>query len=361
MKHGERYFKSVVHTNILSSPNTVYLDVTYACSLKCIHCHADAGTPSSNELTASEIKRLIDEMAHMKVFRIVFGGGEPLLRGDALELIEYAARKRIAPILITNGTLIDKQIAHRLFKAGLMTAQITINSAKTELHDEIAGCPGAFDRAVEAAKLLIKNRIYVLIATTVMSCNFREIPGILKLISKIHAPAYRLLRFAPLGRGRKHPELSLQPEEYKELVEIFLRERAKYMSSLSMEFDETFTFLMPIVPAEEDWQSKPLGCPAAKTLCAISPTGKVVPCSLFSERSLIENLECDDIRKKSIKNIWLGSKLLNKLRRIKSFKGKCMECRYLYLCGGGCRAITFSLTKDLLQADPLCPWSVSKI
>lgn len=355
LKRSEHSLDSVFDKGVLSSPNTVHLDVTYACNLKCLHCYSNAGSSLPNELTTLELRHLIDQMASMKTFRVIFGGGEPLLRDDILELIKHASENRIVPILTTNGMLIDEEIAHGLRKAGLRIAQITLNSAKAESHDQIAGCSGAFNKALEAAKLLTKNEIYVLIATVVMSCNLKEIPSILKLASEIHAPAYRLVRFIPIGRGRTHSELNLNPEGYKDLVEIFLRERSNYLSSLSIEFDETFTFLMPLVPVEEDWQSKPLGCPAAKTLCAVSPTGEVSPCTLFSETSLLVKLECDNVREKNFKEIWIESKPLDKLRRITGFQGKCMECKFLHFCGGGCRGIAFSHTGDLLQSDPLCP------
>jgi sulfatase maturation enzyme AslB (radical SAM superfamily) len=55
-------------------------EVTTACNLRCIHCHAESSKPGPNELSTDEGKRLIDSMAEIDEFRVlVYTGGEPLV------------------------------------------------------------------------------------------------------------------------------------------------------------------------------------------------------------------------------------------------------------------------------------------
>ena len=67
------------------------LEITTACNLRCIHCHTTGGRRADDELTTEEVKRLLDQLAKVREFRMVaFTGGEPLVRDDLFELLAYS-------------------------------------------------------------------------------------------------------------------------------------------------------------------------------------------------------------------------------------------------------------------------------
>ena len=93
----------------------VVWNTTRTCNLNCIHCYSKSTSQYyEGELSTDEGKQLIDDLAEFKVPSILFSGGEPLIRKDIFELIEYATSKGLRAVLSTNGTLINQKVAGRL-------------------------------------------------------------------------------------------------------------------------------------------------------------------------------------------------------------------------------------------------------
>ena len=84
----------------------------------------------------------------MKVFQFNIGGGEPFMRPDFLDLMDYAHQKGIVTCISTNGTLIDKDVARRLDNK-LVYIQVSLDGATAGSNDVIRG-QGSFDKALQA-------------------------------------------------------------------------------------------------------------------------------------------------------------------------------------------------------------------
>jgi len=91
---------------ILSAPLFVIWEITGLCNLRCEHCLSSAGDPLPNELSTEEAMRLLDYLETMKVFNINLSGGEPLMRPDIFDIIDYASQKKFSIDLLTNGALV---------------------------------------------------------------------------------------------------------------------------------------------------------------------------------------------------------------------------------------------------------------
>ena len=79
----------------LSAPVNLTWEITMRCNLRCAHCLSDAGSQAEDELSTSQCRQVIDELARLKVFQINVGGGEPFARPDFLELVDYALSKGV--------------------------------------------------------------------------------------------------------------------------------------------------------------------------------------------------------------------------------------------------------------------------
>ncbi|MCX8110279.1 MAG: radical SAM protein, partial [Syntrophorhabdaceae bacterium] len=100
-------------------------EVTGACNLRCIHCHAQSGRPAEDELTTEEAKRFINDLAKVDEFRmLVYTDNEPLVRPDIFDLLEHSKKAGFTNVIATNGTLITDDMARRLKKAGVVGAAI---------------------------------------------------------------------------------------------------------------------------------------------------------------------------------------------------------------------------------------------
>ena len=95
-------------------------NTTNACNMFCDHCYRDAGCKADEELNTQEAKTLLEQIAKAGFKIMIFSGGEPLMRPDIVELVEYATKLGLRSVFGTNGTLITEEMALKLKNAGAM-------------------------------------------------------------------------------------------------------------------------------------------------------------------------------------------------------------------------------------------------
>lgn len=124
--------------------NHISWNVTKRCNLYCEHCYRESSPDEEvdGELTTEEGKKLLRDMKKAKLGTIVFSGGEPLLRPDIYELIEYASSLGMMTLMGSNGTLITPEIARELKTSGLKAIAISIDSLENQVHDDFRGEKG---------------------------------------------------------------------------------------------------------------------------------------------------------------------------------------------------------------------------
>ncbi len=98
----------------LDAPICLTWELTYACNLACVHCLSSSGRRDPDELSTDECKTLIDEFERMQIFYVNIGGGEPTVRADFWELVEYATEHHVGVKFSTNGSRITAGVAQRL-------------------------------------------------------------------------------------------------------------------------------------------------------------------------------------------------------------------------------------------------------
>ena len=90
----------------LDAPICLTWELTYACNLACVHCLSSSGRRDPRELTTEQCKAVIDELERMQVFYVNIGGGEPTVRPDFWELVDYATAHNVGVKFSTNGVRI---------------------------------------------------------------------------------------------------------------------------------------------------------------------------------------------------------------------------------------------------------------
>src|SRR4051794_33142884 len=133
----------------LDAPICLTWELTYACNLACVHCLSSSGRRDPRELTTAEAKGVIDELERMQVFYVNIGGGEPTVRKDFWELVEYATAHHVGVKFSTNGSRIDADAAARLAVSDYVDVQVSIDGATAAVNDAVRG-PGSFDTALGA-------------------------------------------------------------------------------------------------------------------------------------------------------------------------------------------------------------------
>ena len=123
----------------LDSPICLTWELTYACNLACVHCLSSSGRRDPRELSTAEAKAVIDELQRMQVFYVNIGGGEPTVRPDFWELLDYAVAHQVGVKFSTNGIKLDKRRAAQLAATDYVDVQISLDGATARSTTPSAG------------------------------------------------------------------------------------------------------------------------------------------------------------------------------------------------------------------------------
>lgn len=264
------------------------------CNQKCIHCYA-AGQKLSEkeELSTKEWKKVIDICQKECIPQLTFTGGEPTMRKDLVELIEYS--KWFITRLNTNGVLLTEKLCKELYEASLDSVQVTLYSNNPEIHNKLVGADN-FEKTITGIKNAINVGLNVSINTPLCTLNKNYIDT-LKFAKELGITYVTCSGLIVTGNAKEKQSKDTQLSE-KELYTI-LKDAKKYTDDNLMELG----FTSPGWVKEDDLRKLNLDiptCGACLSNMAIAPNGDVVPCqSWLDEKSNLGN-----ILKTKWKKIW---------------------------------------------------------
>ncbi|MEB3772354.1 MAG: radical SAM protein, partial [Desulfurococcales archaeon] len=187
-----------------TKPLLVFWETTKACKLACKHCRAEAiEKPLPGELSTDEAYRLIDMITEFgKPYPIlVLTGGDPLMRRDIKEIVEYAVGKGLKTALSPAVTpLLEDQIDW-IAGSGLNAVSISIDSPRPEVHDAIRGIPGVWERSVKVLKSLMERGVNVQVNSVVMNSTKNDLADLLAMIKDLGVKTWEVFYLVPTGRA----------------------------------------------------------------------------------------------------------------------------------------------------------------
>ena len=282
----------------LGIPLGVQLDLTYRCNERCVHCYLDHN--DHGELSTTEIKDLLDQMAAASVFFLTISGGEILMRRDFFEILEHARQLMFCTKLKTNAVMIHPAEADRIQALSPESVQISIYSHRAEVHDAITKLPGSLDRSLRGAKLLADRGVKVIFANVLMRDNFQDYSGVQALAAEIGARYTVDPTITPMMDGDRSI-LSLNID-HASLEQVF--RDASLLGNTPAELCAP-----PSGPLSEEDAMDTLPCSASHTFCYVSPYGDVYPCVQFP-------LPTGNVRTTPFIDIWKYSPQMNEVRSI---------------------------------------------
>jgi len=335
-------------------PDHPVWEMTTACNLNCVHCHAAGGKPGADELTTEQARSLLNDLSRVRNFRMMaFTGGEPLMRPDFFELLAHSKELGFTNTIATNATLIDDNVARRLRDHGVAIAAVSLDGFTAETHDRVRGLAGSFDAAVEGMRALARAGILLHINITAMEYNMDQLDRLMTLIDDLDTGILLFYQLVPVGRGRSIEKAALGKEANEWLANFMAKAQSRTNAIVEpVAAPQYWSFLLKrahisngigLSVAEKIFH----GCSAGRGFIYIKPDGAVWPCPFIE-------MSCGNVREKTFSDIWSGSKVLHDLRRREwLLKGQCGECQYRRMCGG-CRGRAWATTGDYLSEDPCC-------
>lgn len=163
-------------------PVDVTLEINNNCNMACKFCYV---SDDKKEMTTNEIKRILDKLKDEGCLFLTVTGGEPLLRKDIFEILDYATDFGFSVTLKTNGILINKEHAHKLKTLNLQEIHISLLAGTAEKHDELTRLKGSFNKAVNAIKLLKAENIKIYTMSVITHGYVEEMLKIQELVRSL--------------------------------------------------------------------------------------------------------------------------------------------------------------------------------
>jgi mycofactocin radical SAM maturase len=324
----------------LDAPICLTWELTYACNLACVHCLSSSGRRDPRELTTAECKALIDEFERMQIFYVNIGGGEPTVRADFWELVDYATEHHVGVKFSTNGSRITEQVAERLAGSDYVDVQISLDGATAEVNDQVRGS-GSFDTAVTAmARLASAGFAGFKISVVVTRHNVGQLDAF-KALADSYGAQLRLTRLRPSGRGADvWDELHPTGDQQRQLYDWLVAHGEDVLTGDSFFHLAGYGESLPGLNL----------CGAGRVVCLVDPVGDVYACPFaIHDEFLAGNVRATG----GFSEVWRHSDLFTELRRPQS-AGACASCGHYDSCRGGCMAAKFFTGLPLDGPDPEC-------
>ena len=317
--YGEFSSKIHQHYDGLRAPLEVSIEVTRRCPLECLQCYNNLPmgdlAARNRELSTEEHKRLLDDLAEMGAFWLLYTGGEIFARKDFLEIYTYAKQKGFIITLFTNGTMINERIADYLVEFPPFAIEITLYGRTQETYDKLTGIPGAHARCMRGIELLRQRKLPLKLKTVATSVNKHEVFAMKRFAEEEVGVEFKFdgLMNPRLDCSQSPLAVRLSPEE---LVAIDMhppQNRIDYKRLIERDLR------LPENPNDV------YVCGGGVNSCAINPYGEMSICVLSQQDTY-------NIRDGSVREGW--EKFLGQVREKKRKRpSKCSTCKIGSSCG----------------------------
>ena len=266
---------------------TLIFEITQRCNHACLHCYNvwQPGTldwpcdyPRGELDTARTLALINKALDETRCGHVTLTGGEPLLRGDLLQILDLLRERKVRVTLISNGRLLTEPAVVDLLDRGVGLFELPLLGRRREVHDQLCASPGAFD-AVLAAMARIRYHRGTFVAVFVATrFNIPDLYETIKLAFAFGARALMLNRFNVGGRGRAHlSDLLPAVDEMRQALAVANDAAAEFGLPISCSIA-----LQPCLIDIDAYPNLHFGFCAAGTERAyytIDPLGNVRPCN----------------------------------------------------------------------------------
>lgn len=208
-------------------------ETTLTCNLKCKHCGSNAeGKKYDGELSTEEIKAAFKQIADdMDISDVLINvtGGEPMMRKDLFEVMEYATNELgFHWGMTSNGMLLNDENIEKLKKANMNTIAISIDGLE-KTHDEFRGIQGSYKIVTENIKKMVASKYFnhVQVTTVFHKDNINQLDELYEVVKNLGVDSWRIASMDPIGRGIDNNNLLLDGHDIKKLLD-FIKDKRKH-------------------------------------------------------------------------------------------------------------------------------------
>jgi radical SAM protein len=338
------------------APRIVIWEMTRACALACRHCRAEAQPRRDPlELTTAEARTLIDGIATNARPLFILTGGDPMMRDDLYEIVEYGCARGLSVSISPSATgrLTDAAI-RRLAGLGVRRIGLSLDAPGAAEHDAFRGVKGSYARTLRAVRVAREQGMSVQINTTLSSVNLGRIEEFGALLVDWDIAMWSVFFVLPIGRATADLCLSAHATEDAFARLAAVAEHAPF-DVKTTEAPHYRRYLAQHA-ADGAGHGEHAGAPGRSLRFAgigdgrgfvfVSHRGDVYPSGFLPVR-------IGNVRERSLLELYRDDPLMQRLRRPETFLGKCGRCDFRGICGGS-RSRAFLTSGDAFASDPSC-------
>lgn len=311
----------------------VTIEVLQMCPNKCIYCSSWSSLDKTKALDFDTICGIVDDAVELGAKQINISGGEPFLRPDIINIIDYIKSKDLKIRLYTSGIYYDQgyqSIPDDMLEsiAGKVDTLIfNYETAIPELYARIMGTgPGNLLLMEDTIKKAINLGITVEAHLVPMKCNYQEIPQTLERVYSLGVSKVSLLRFVQQGRSVENVEVTVLEKEEEEALKEMLKE-------LSGKYGDKLRLGKPY--RSERFST----CWTGTIRLAARYDGFVFPCGAFKDGMMtFKGFAPESIKEKRLTEIYRDSEYIKAVREelAKYYDGEVSEPCFGQYCREQC-------------------------
>lgn len=347
--------------SLTPTPRSIDIDLTTRCNLRCTYCyHFTSAGDVDKDLPTEEWLRFFAELGRLKVMNLTLAGGEPFIRPDLSELLQGIVDNRMRYSLLTNGTLIDDDIAAFIAASRRCDyIQFSIDGSRQEIHDQVRG-DGAFQRMLKGLEITRKHGIPITVRVTINRFNVNELDNIARfLLDELKLDGFSTNAASYLGLCQQNTaEVGLTLKDREKAMDALLELSQRYNGRISAAAGPLAEAHMWInMEKARRTGQKPNHPTGRLTACgcvfnnlAVRADGVIVPCIMLSHM-VLGRINQDDFAE-----IWRNHPTLKAMRERQKLPLRtfdyCCDCDYVSWCTGNCPGLAYSLTGQVDRPSP---------
>ncbi|WP_106745001.1 pyrroloquinoline quinone biosynthesis protein PqqE [Yoonia maritima] len=330
--------------NGIPAPIAMLAELTHRCPLSCPYCSNPVElAQKSLELDTSDWVRVFQQAAELGVLQLHLSGGEPAARRDLVDLVKAARDAGLYTNLITSGIGLTERRLQELDAAGLDHIQLSLQGTDANMADRIGGYKGGFQRKMQVAEWIKDIGFPLTLNAVVHRQNLHQLPRAIEMALEMNARRIEVAIVQFHGWAMSNRD-ALMPtkEQAQEASRVVAEARDRLKGQLVLDY----------VPADyhADYPKRCMGGWGTTGL-NVAPDGEVLPCHAAQT---IKSLRFDNVRTKSLSEIWYRGSAFNAYRGDDWMQEPCRSCDRKKLDFGGCRCQAMALAGDPNATDPVC-------
>ena len=326
--------------------------ITDRCNQRCKHCYQTIY--ESEELVFEDWLKIIEQLRQLTIAlkhqgvphwraHINVTGGEPFVHKDCMNLLEYISAQKswLSFGIMTNGTLIDDELAKQIARLRPQAVQVSIEG-KEDTHNDIRG-KNNLKKVIKGIEHLHDHNVRVHVSFTAHAENYTEFTDVVELGAELGVSKIWSDRMIPFGEGEKLKHLVMTPDQVNDYIRIMHEARTKLTERGFCRTDVSMGRALQFLVGGGGIYD----CGAGTRVMIVMPDGDILICRRMP-------ISLGNVKETTLTDVYFTDPLCLKLRNRNSIPDRCRGCKYQHSCRGGLKCLAYEMLGDPLAGDPGC-------